>query len=236
MAELRKDFPHESGNNKLLMLQNVYRLNQQDTELCRLAAEALERKEFAGNLHQMVSVLYMLVKNKYPAGSYVDSVVEVLCDEPKLDYQLACRSLLCLFAMNHYSEPGLKSLTATIAKNFKQLNEVDLAGTLRALAHFNYSDEELIEPLVKKTMMLSNELSLGALASIVDSIATLEMANPQLMSIARELILSQADMKRASLQDGSLQDLSPKQCAQIMRAFVTAGRTNEVELFEAVQA
>ena len=107
-----------------------------------------------------------------------------------MESKLACRSLWCLFALDHYSEKGLKVLTSTIAKNFKQLDEVDLAGTLRTLAHFNYSDEELIEPLVKKTMMLSNELSLGALASIVDSIASLEMANPQLMSIARELVLS----------------------------------------------
>ena len=56
------------------MLQHMFRLKYRDAGLCKLAAEALERKEFT-NLNQMASVLYMLAKNRYPAGQYVDSAI-----------------------------------------------------------------------------------------------------------------------------------------------------------------
>lgn len=79
------------------------------------------------------------------------------------------------------------------------MSEVELVGSLKALAHFQHKKEESIEPLIKRTITLSDKLSLGALASIVDSLAELEMANPILMGITREVFLQRVDLKAQHL-------------------------------------
>jgi len=63
--------------------------------------------------------------------------IERFAKEPKLETYIACRNLWNLYALGRRSEAGLK-LFAEVIQNSdpSKLNELDLANSLRAFAHF----------------------------------------------------------------------------------------------------
>lgn len=77
-------------------------------------------------------------------------------------------------------------------------------------------------------------MKLRSLAVIVNSFAELDVINPTLLGITREILLNQVDQKAEHLT--SVQDLQPIDCAQFMTAYCRANMFSEVVLFEALEA
>lgn len=79
----------------------------------------------------------MLAKFKWHSGDYIDVAIKRFVKEPKLEPRMACRNLWNLYALDHRSEAGLKFFAEVIHNSDPStLNELDLANSLRAFAHF----------------------------------------------------------------------------------------------------
>jgi hypothetical protein len=70
------------------------------------------------------------------------------------------------------------------------LNELDIANALRAFAHFKYLDYDCMEFLVKLSIQRAPQMKMLTLAVVVNSLSELEITNPTLLNITKEVLLA----------------------------------------------
>jgi hypothetical protein len=75
------------------------------------------------------------------------------------------------------------------------LNELEIANALVAFAHFQFIDFDCQEFLLKASIQRASEMKLLTLAVVVNAFAELEIINPTLLSITREILLTTIDRK-----------------------------------------
>lgn len=97
-----------------------------------------------------------------------------------------------MFALDHKSNVALKLFADVILRVGEpyKLNELDIANSLRAFAHFQYVNYDCLELLLKQTIRSASEMKLRSLAVIVNSFAELDVINPTLLGITREILLN----------------------------------------------
>ena len=114
--------------------------------------------------------------------------------------------------LDHKSEAGLKLFADVIQKaDPSKLNELDLANSLRAFAHFQYVNFDCLEMLLKQSIRNASEMKLRSLAVVVNSFAELDVINPTLLTITKEILLRSVDTKSEHVLKP--QDLEPINCA-----------------------
>ena len=228
-----------SNNARLTVLQSLHKLKVYDPEILAMTAEHLKKDRFT-TVSQTTNALYYLAKFKYLKGDYIDTAIEKFAREPKLDHITACRNLWNLFALDHRSDKALKLFATTILKtDATKLNELDIANALRAFAHFQYLDYECVETLLKQSIRCASEMKLHSLSVVVNSFAELEVTNPTLLAITREILLNSIDKKRdQNNMQGKHQpqELMPVDCAQFLTAYARANMFEEIDLFESLEA
>jgi hypothetical protein len=69
-----------------------------------------------------------------------------------------------------------------------RLNELDVANCVRAFAVFEYLDYDCLELLLRQSIRTATEMKLFSLAVIMHSFAELDIQNPALISITREIL------------------------------------------------
>ena len=92
-----------------------------------------------------------------------------------------------------------------------KLNELDLANSLRAFAHFQSVNFDCLEMLLKQSIRNASEMKLRSLAVVVNSFAELDVTNPTLLTITKEILLRSVDTKSEHVYKP--QDLEPINCA-----------------------
>ena len=105
-----------------------------------MTANLIAAEKFT-NLNQLTNALYVLGKFKFRSADqnkFVEQAVLKLKAEPKLEIKLACRNLWNLFALDFKSEVAMKLFSDVIMRVGEpyKLNELDIANSLRAFAHF----------------------------------------------------------------------------------------------------
>lgn len=115
----------------------------------------------------------------------------------------------------------------------KDMNELDLANSLRALAHFQHLDYDCLEMLLKESIKQSGDMKLRSLAVVLNSFAELDVTNPTLLTITREILLRSIDYKGPGSE---VQELLPIDCAQFMTAYCRAKMFQEFNLMEALES
>lgn len=100
----------------------------------------------------------------------------------------ASRNLWNLSALEFKSYKALKQLTAVVVRNQERLNDLDVSNVVKSYAMFNYLDYDCLEMLLKHSIRTATEMKLFSLAVIVDSFAELDIRNPQLITISKQII------------------------------------------------
>jgi hypothetical protein len=97
-----------------------------------------------------------------------------------------------LFALDVRNETALKMFSDVILRVGEpyKLNELDLANSLRSFAHFQYVNYDCLELLLKQTIRSAHEMKLRSLAVIVNSFSELDVVNPTLLGITKEILLN----------------------------------------------
>ena len=87
-------------------------------------------------------MLYIFAKMKFVSKEdtnrlYIRKALDVILSEPVLPHGLACRNLWNLYALDYFDEAVLTKLSDVVQHTKpEKLSEIDIAHTLRALAHF----------------------------------------------------------------------------------------------------
>ena len=114
--------------------------------------------------------------------------------EPKLETRIACRNLWNLFALNYKCPKALARFSSVITSaNMDELNELDIANSLRAFATFEHVDYICLEKLIKCSIIKITSFNIRSHASILSSLADLDIHNPTLLTISKELIIQKFD-------------------------------------------
>lgn len=74
-----------------------------------------------------------------------------------------------------------------------ELNEMDIANSLRAFASFEHVDYACLEKLIKCSIIKITSFNTRSHASILSSLADLDIHNPTLLTISREIIIQKFD-------------------------------------------
>ena len=88
---------------------------------------------------------------------------------------------------------------------------------------------------MKGSIRRAHEFNLKTLAVIVNSFAELDVTNPTLMAIVKEVVLRHCDTKSNRPIDENSHTLLPIDCAQFMTAFARCEMFQEVDLFETIE-
>ena len=90
---------------------------------------------------------------------------------------------------------------------------------------------------MKGSIRRAHEFDMKTLAVVVNSFAELDVTNPTLMTIAKELVLRHCDTKsdRPIEKDDNSENILPVDCAQYMTAFARCRMFQEVDLFETLE-
>jgi hypothetical protein len=91
------------------------------------------------------------------------------------------------------------------------LNELDIANSLRAFAHFQHVNYDCLEILLKQSIRSATDMKLRSLSVVVNSFAELDITNPTLLGITKEILLKKADTK--SEYNLNPENLEPIDCA-----------------------
>ena len=142
-------------------------------------------------------MLYALGKLKYEHKDtqWINVALDQILKEPKIDTYTACRNLWNLYALDHKNEVAVQKFSEVIvAADASKLNELDIANSLRAFAHFQHVDLDCIEVLLKQTIRRAQEFKLQSLAVIANSLADLDVANPTFLEITKQILLKKIDV------------------------------------------
>ena len=142
LSNIRSDYSSDqiTNNTRLTILQALLRLKLADKEILDITAKMIAQDKFT-NLNQLTNALYVLGKFKYKSSDsnkFIEQAILRLKSEPKLEIRLACRNLWNLFALDYKSQDALKLFADVILRVGEpyKLNELDIANSLRAFAHF----------------------------------------------------------------------------------------------------
>lgn len=102
-------------------------------------------------------------------------------------------------------------ISASDANNMK---ETDIANALRTFAHFQYMHGS-IELLIKQSIKRSQDFKLQTLAVIMNSLADLDIANPTLLHIVKQILLAKIDENAPIVQVPKGKEIQPNS-AQLM--------------------
>ena len=109
-----------------------------------------------------------------------------------------------------------------------KLHDLDIANAVRAFSHFNYIDYDCLEVCLKQSIRRADKLPMQTLAVILNSFAEMEVSNPTLLEISKQVLLQKIDSKAVSpngmplINDSEKASLSPVDCAMFMAAFSRA--------------
>lgn len=151
-----------------------------------------------------------------------------------------------LFALDYKNEHALFKFGQTIVNSdANKLNELDIANTLRAYAHFQHVDYECIEVLLKQTIRRAQDFKLQSLAVIANSLADLDIVNPTFLEIVKQILIEKIDVKT----DESIPEsenmmpgkpgpkmLAPIDCAMFMTAFTRCKQFDSIDLLKSLEA
>ena len=141
-------------------------------------------------------MLYYFAKLNYRQGPYLDVAIEQLKSEPKLPLLLASRNFWNLYALNYKSETALNMFTEVYrSTKMENLDDISIANALVAFAHFQYIDFDCMEVLLKASIQRASGMKLATLALVVNAFAQLEVHNPTLLQITRQVLLTSIDRK-----------------------------------------
>ena len=166
---------------------SLHNLGIKDEAILAKTAELLQQKKFP-NVNAITNLLYAIAKSGYKHKDtlWIAAALDKLLNEPKLDTYTACRNLWNLQALDYRSDLALAKFAETIvAADVNKLNEVDIANSLHALAHFNHVDFDCIEKLLKQTIRKAQDFKLQTLAVIANSLADMDVANPTFLEILK---------------------------------------------------
>ena len=79
--------------------------------------------------------------------------------------------------------------------------DVDIANCVKSFAVFEYLDYDCLEMLLLQTIRTATQMKLFSLAVIVDSFALLDIRNPQLVSISKQIILQQLQIYKGEIPE-----------------------------------
>ena len=107
VEQLKQDFVHEfaTPHYRLNILQALFRMKFYDDDIMSMTSQLIKQKKFT-NLEQLTTVLYLLAKNRFKSDSneYLDSAIDLLAKEPKLEFKIAIRNLWNLYALDYHSD------------------------------------------------------------------------------------------------------------------------------------
>lgn len=156
---------------------------------------------------------------------------------------LSCRNLWNLYALDYKSEAALQQFSDVImATKPDALNEIDVAHSLRAFAHFKFKRYECIESILKLSIRKADIYKVQTLADVIHSLAELDIINPTLLEITKQVLLRKLDHKAVGpygepiVTDQDSIDLKPFETAMIMNAYCKAAMFKEVELLESLES
>jgi len=173
------------------MLQALLRLQIYDEQILTKTTELIALDKF--NLSHVTNFLWVLGKYKYKAtnNAYLERAIQLILATPDLDVKIACRNLWNLSALEYRSDEALKQLTAVVMSKQHLLNDLDVSNCIRAFAVFNHLDFDCLEFLLKQSIRTATEMKLFSLAVILHSFALMDIKNPMLINISKEIIKQQ---------------------------------------------
>ena len=122
--------------------------------------------------------------------------------EPQLSYVIACKNLWNLYALDHFNKVAMDCFTQVILSTKPELiKPIDVASALRSYAHFQHLNYDCIEVLLKISINRATDFNMQTLAVTVNSLAELDITNPTLLQITKQILLSRIDEKARGPMD-----------------------------------
>ena len=75
------------------------------------------------------------------------------------------------------------------------IQPIDVASALRSYAHFQHLDYDCIEVLLKISINRATDFNMQTLAVTVNALAELDITNPTLLQITKQILLKRIDEK-----------------------------------------
>lgn len=153
---------------------------------------------------------------------------------------MACRNLWNLYAFDYYDKQALERFSQVIIEaKPDQLNELDIADAVRSFAHFKHMDYDVLEVLLKQSIRRADTFKLQTLSVILNSFAELDIQNPTLLAISKQILLSKIDGKAENADGMALigkdrPGLAPIDASLFMAAFSKAEFFNDPALQESL--
>ena len=187
-----KDYTASARQSVLMSLTN---LKVKDPVILSKTAELLKAKQFK-NIGMITNLLYSMAKlhYKHSDDAWIAASIDIILSEPVIDRVTACRNLWNLQALDYRSDVAIKRFCETIvASDGATLGEIDIANALCSLAHFQNVHYDCIVKLIEQSIRRAQDFKLQTLAVIVNSLADLDVANPTLLEIVKQILLRKID-------------------------------------------
>lgn len=157
-------------------------------------------KKKTGNHYDVKDSLYMI------------KCADIMKREVVLPLPLVCRNLWNFYALEFYDSELFDKFGKIIVKNYKDLNELDVANAMKAFAYFKHMNYECMESLIKITIQNCQDYKMKTLAVIANSLAELDIKNKTVFNIIKTTILRQ-HLKGADSHEVDVEAINPIDCA-----------------------
>lgn len=116
--------------------------------------------------------------------------------DPSVNYTNASRNLWNLYALDHFNKSAFAHFTTIILKaKPEQLHTLDIANCLRAYSHFQYTDYDALELILKQCIARTSDFNMQSLAMVVNSLGELDVQNSTLLQLTKRILLNKIDLK-----------------------------------------
>ena len=224
------------------LLSQLYSMKLRDENVLEMFAQRVRDRQFM-QTKDITNILYWFAKFKWRSAhgdDYLKVASQILLAEPTITSYTACRNLWNFYAFDYYDKVALERFSKVILDTkADQLNELDIANAVRSFSHFQHMDYDCLEVLLKQTIRRADTFKLQSLAVILQSFAELDISNPTLLTISKQILLWKSDSKAVSADGQPLitqekHVLTPIDCAMFMSAFSRAEFFDDVALQESL--
>lgn len=175
-----------------------------DENTLELFAKRLREGIYTDSKH-LTSILYLFAKFKWRSSQgddYLQVALRHLMNDPGLNSYIASRNLWNLYAFDYYDKVAMDRFANVIMNTEPdKLNELDIANAVRSFAHFQFLDYDCLEVLLKQCIRRADNFNMQTLAVVLNSFAELDVSNPTLLEISKQILLKKIDLK-ATTPDG----------------------------------